>query len=125
METATTPAARLGQLSTSNISRFIDVRAMTRHRRIATQDIEFDMLKKGLVCGCKRDGWRDTDGECLHPSGRANAPSIAGLEAREAELRSWRRQVVAVGLREDEERLRDLGADCVRADVLGSCRAVP
>src|SRR5262249_3863058 len=56
--------------------------------------------------------------ESFLPTGCAEAPTVAGLEAAKAEFRHRRRKVVAAGFGKLEKRRGHNGADRVAADVL-------
>jgi hypothetical protein len=56
----------------------------------------------------------------LPPPGRAQAPAVAGFEARKPKVRKWSGKVIASRLREREELCGDLDANGVKTNVLGA-----
>src|SRR5262245_39260519 len=63
---------------------------------------------------------RHPGGKRLLPTRGAQAPAIAGLQAREADLRDRRAQIVALTLAEGQELRRHFGAHHMGADILGA-----
>src|SRR5262249_19891381 len=68
--------------------------------------------------GAQDDARRLAGLESFLPTGCAEAPTVAGLEAAKAEFRHRRRKVVAAGSRKLEKPRGHDGADRVAADVL-------
>src|SRR5215831_21344769 len=68
--------------------------------------------------GAQDDARRLAGLESFLPTGCAEAPTVAGLEAAKAEFRHRRRQIVAAGFGKLEKRRSHDGADRVAADVL-------
>ena len=77
-------------------------------------------LQGGRVGRRQHDRRRHPGLERLLPARGAQAPLVAGLQSREAELGVRRRQVVADRGREGQELRGDPGADRVHAHVLGA-----
>jgi len=71
---------------------------------VALEVGERAVIERALVGGAQHDARRLARLERLGPARRAQAPAVAGLEAGEAELRHRRRQIVAGGFGEFEER---------------------
>lgn len=67
--------------------------------------------------GLKRNGWGLSGLVRFEPSSRAEAPSLTWLEPGKTELRSRSGQVIALGFREIQKLLRELGADRVHSGV--------
>src|SRR5262249_25099050 len=71
-----------------------------------------------FVRGAQHHARRSAGRESFLPTGRAEAPTVAGLEAAKAEFRHGRREIVAAGFGKLEKRRGHDGADRVAADVL-------
>jgi hypothetical protein len=87
---------------------------------VLDQKLEGDDLEGGLVSGFEDDGTGGSGLLDLEPAGSADAPSVAGLEALEAELRHGCAEIVAESFGGGEEWGVDDAADGVDAEVVGA-----
>ena len=83
------------------------------------------MGKRTLVGGPQHHARRLAGLECLLPARRAQAPTIAGLQARKAELGDRSREIVAAGFREREKPCGHDHTDRVAADIFAARVAAP
>jgi len=90
----------------------VEIRGQPAH------EIERHNLERALVRRAQVDARRHTGLVSFLPARGAQAPAVAGLQARETELGSRRREIVAAEARELEKFLRDLDADRVRAQIV-------
>ena len=88
--------------------------------RVSCQVSQSHVLQCGLVRRTQKHlGWK-SGFECLLVAARAEAPTVAWLEACKAVLWAWRRQVVACLLAELEELSSHYRTNRVRASVLAA-----
>ena len=79
---------------------------------------EFAVSQRAHMGGAKDDPWRLVCFKRLLPTRRAQAPTVAGLKAREAKLRHRRRQIITARFRKREKLRCHDNADCVAAYIL-------
>jgi hypothetical protein len=79
-----------------------------------------DVLEGGFVGGLEDDLGGEAVFPGFFPSGGAEAPLVAGVEAGETVIGHGGGEVVAVGFGEGEEVFGDAGADGVAAGVFGA-----
>ncbi len=77
------------------------------------------------MCAFEDNFWRHASLEGLDPAACAKAPAVASVEARKSVLGVWGAQIVSLLGGELEERVRDNGADNVKAVILGVLVAAP
>ena len=93
--------------------------------RVAREHVEGHHGQGFLVRGAEHDRGCDAGIVGLFPAADAEAPAVAGLEARKPELRPRRGEVVALLGRERQEVPRHLGTDHVQAEIVGTGRTAP
>jgi hypothetical protein len=79
---------------------------------------EFAVSQRAHMGGAKDDPWRLVCFKRLLPTRRAQAPTVAGLKAREAKLRHRRRQIITARFRKREKLRCHDSADRVAAYIL-------
>src|SRR5213082_2743472 len=104
----------------NNRARRASIAISTQVDRVFLQQIERHDLQRRLMRAHKLHLGRLAGVKGLLPARRAQAPAIAGLEAREADLRHRGREIVAGRLRENEELGIDMRADRVHAKIVGA-----
>ena len=85
-----------------------DVTQVKAGDRVLLQLLQGDELQRGRMRRLQDDGRRDAGHQRLLPPRDAEAPAVARLQTGEVPLRVRRREVVAAGLAEGEERLGHL-----------------
>ena len=88
--------------------------------RVLDEELEWNDLERVFVGGFEDDGAGGSNPLDLEPSGRADAPAVAGFEAGKAKLRHGSAQIVAERLGGFEEGSVDDAADGVEAEVFGT-----
>src|SRR5438270_3347537 len=131
MTGAPSPASQRCRAAGSTQTGAVDGRENNRARRasiaasaqidgVFLQEIERHDLQRRLMRSHQLHFGRLAGLEGLLPARRAQAPAIAGLEAREADLRHRGREIVAGRLRENEELGIDMRAHRVHAKIVGA-----
>jgi hypothetical protein len=80
---------------------------------------QIDPLERLGMSSFEHDLWRNSGFECVHPTRRAEAPSIACLESVESVLGVGSTEIVALVGGEFQERVCDHDAHDVEAAILG------
>src|SRR5262245_29363993 len=89
---------------------FLAMRLSSKIDGVTLQVLERDNLECRLVGRRENNPRRLAGVECLAPTRGAQAPAVAGVEARESEIGLRRREIVAACLREFEKLGRHLDA---------------
>src|SRR5689334_15573056 len=87
--------------------------------RVFLEVVQRAVVERAFMRRPQHDLRRHAGVQRLLPAGRAEAPAVAGLQARKAVLREGRREIVAGALGVGEELGGDDAADGVAADILG------
>lgn len=93
-------------------------------RGVRLEVFEGDELEGVDVGGFENDWWSEIRFEGFGPAGNAEAPAIAGIEPGKLVFGDRGGEIVAAGLREEEEFFRHDGADRVEALVIRTRTAV-
>jgi hypothetical protein len=86
--------------------------------RVLDEELEWNDLERVFVGGFEDDGAGGSNPLDLEPSGRADAPAVAGFEAGKTKLRHRSAEVVAESLGGFEKRSVDDAADRVDAVIV-------
>src|SRR5512135_3419348 len=86
-------------------------RRLSEIDRVALEVRERAVFERALMGRTQDDAWGAPSLERFLPARRAEAPAVAGLQAREAEFRHRRREIVAAGLRKFQKLRRHHRAD--------------
>jgi hypothetical protein len=98
----------------------LDLVKRLRNDGVLQEDFEGDDFERGLVRGLEDDGAGRAVALHLEPTGGADAPAVAGLQAGKAVLRHGGGEIVAEALGGSEELGGDDAADGVDAEVVGA-----